>query len=331
MTVTDLLPRIPPVKVQDLTTLIDNSRVQTLEKYEISLLETYVQSAEVEQSYGDLVLTNMLRGKKVMHLSNQEEFHYLPGNTMVVPPNLKMMIDFPEASDENPTQCVALAIDRLQIIDTVNYLNEHHPKTEDEKWVFTVNQHYFYNDEEVSALIYKLVRIGFGDFRNKDILADFTVKELLLRIMQVQSLQEKERNVAVLSTSNRFAHILHYIKENIAEKISVDDLSAKVYMSKPTFYRAFKHEFGLSPIDYIIKERIRLAKSYLKNHSLSITEICFKAGFSNLNYFTRMFRQMEGITPTTYRAAQGKPGIGRYKPNNASGLLGGDPGVRGSI
>ncbi|GGF09577.1 AraC family transcriptional regulator [Hymenobacter cavernae] len=301
MTVTDLLPRIPLTKAQDLATLIDHRRVQTLEKYELSILETHLQSAQVEQSYSDLVLTNMLRGKKVMHLFNQEEFNYLPGNTMVVPPNLKMVIDFPEASDENPTQCVALAIDRLQIIDTVNYLNEHYPKTEDEKWAFGFNQHYFYNDEEVTALIYKLVRIGFGGGQNKDILADFTVKELLLRIMQVQSLHEKESNVAVLATSNRFAHILHYIKENIAEKISVDDLSAKVYMSKPNFYRAFKQEFGLSPIDYIIKERMRLAKKCLKNPALSITEICFKAGFNNLNYFTRMFRQMEGMTPTDYR------------------------------
>ena len=41
------------------------------------------------QSYSDLVLTNMLRGKKVMHLRDQQAFAYLPGHTMVVPPNLE--------------------------------------------------------------------------------------------------------------------------------------------------------------------------------------------------------------------------------------------------
>jgi AraC family transcriptional regulator of arabinose operon len=218
-----------------------------------------------------------------------------------VPPNLKMMIDFPEASDENPTQCVALAIDRLQIIDTVNYLNEFYPKTEEEKWNFSFNHYYFYNNEEITALIYKLVRIGFGNSQNKDILADFAVKELLLRLMQLQSLHETESHVAALATSSRFAHTLHYIKENISEKISVDELSAQAYMSKPNFYRAFKQAFGLSPIDYIIKERMRLAKRCLKNPALSVTEICFKAGFNNLAYFTRMFRQFEGMTPTEYR------------------------------
>lgn len=297
----NLLPSVPLAKTHELTTLIDHRRVQTLEKYELSILETLTQTDQVAQSYNDLVLTNMLRGKKVMHLLDQAAFNYLPGNTMVVPPHLKMMIDFPEASDVNPTQCVALAIDRLQIIDTVNYLNEFYPKTED-SWSFSFSNYHFYNNEEITGLIYKLVRIGFDNSQNKDILADFTVKELLLRLMQLQSLHATERSVAVLATTSRFAHTLHYIKENLAEKISVDDLSAQAYMSKPNFYRAFKQEFGLSPIDYIIKERMRLAKRCLKNPALSITEICFKAGFSNLAYFTRMFRQLEGMTPTEYRA-----------------------------
>jgi AraC family transcriptional regulator of arabinose operon len=301
MSPADLLPRIPLAQTHELTTLIDNRRVQTLEKYELSILETLVPSDQVAQSYSDLVLTNMLRGKKVMHLLDQQQFNYLPGHTMVVPPHLKMMIDFPEASDENPTQCVALAIDRLQVIDTVNYLNEFYPKTEDEKWNFSFHHHHFYNNEEVTALIYKLVRIGFGTSQNKDILADFAVKELLLRLMQLQSLHETESRVAALATSSRFAHTLHYIKQHIAEKISVDELSAQAYMSKPNFYRAFKQEFGLSPIDYIIKERMRLAKRCLKNPALSITEICFKVGFGNLGYFTRTFRQLEGMTPTEYR------------------------------
>lgn len=299
---TDLLPPIPVAPAHELTTLVDNRRVQTLEKYELSILETLVPSAQVAQSYSDLVLTNMLRGKKVMHLRDQQEFNYLPGHTMVVPPHLKMMIDFPEASDDNPTQCVALAIDRLQVIDTVNYLNEFYPKAEAQKWNFSFHQYYFYNNEEITTLIYKLVRIGFGTAQNKDILADFAVKELLLRLMQLQSLHETEGQVAALTTSSRFAHTLHYIKQHLAEKISVDELSAQAYMSKPNFYRAFKQEFGLSPIDYIIKERMRLAKRCLKNPALSITEICFKAGFSNLAYFTRMFRQLEGLTPTEYRA-----------------------------
>ncbi|TDN40328.1 AraC family transcriptional regulator [Hymenobacter sp. UV11] len=302
MLLPDLLPQaaLPPLAALD--TLIDHRRVQTLERYELSILETHVQTAQVTQSYSDLVLTNMLRGKKVMHLFDKEGINYLPGHTMVVPPNLKMVIDFPEASATTPTQCVALAIDRLQIIDTVNYLNEFYPKTEAGKWTFGFQQYRFYNNADITALLYKLVRIGFDSSRNKDILADLTVKELVLRLMQTQSLHELETQGPALATSNRFAHILQYIKEHIAEKISITALSERVHMSQASFHRAFRQEFGLSPLEYIIKERMRLAKQCLQNPALSITEICFRAGFNNQAYFTRMFRQMEGMTPTDYRA-----------------------------
>ncbi|TVT36611.1 AraC family transcriptional regulator [Hymenobacter setariae] len=297
-----LLPSIPLTAPHEFTTLIDHRRVQTLEKYELSILETLAPGDQVAQSYSDLVLTNMLRGKKVMHLRDQQAFAYLPGHTMVVPPNLKMLIDFPEASDETPTQCVALAIDRLQVIDTVNYLNAFYPRTDGEPWHLSLSQHAFYNNEEITALIIKLVRIGFDGSQNKDMLADFAVKELLLRLMQLQRLHLTEHNTAVLASSNRFAHTLQYIKENLAQKISVEELSTQACMSQANFFRAFKQEFGLSPIDYIIKARMRLAKRCLQNLAISITEICFKAGFSNLAYFTRMFRRLEHMTPTEYRA-----------------------------
>ena len=96
-------------------------------------------------------------------------------------------------------------------------------------------------------------------------------------------------------------YILHYVKQNIAEKISVDDLSAKVYMSKPDFYQASKQEFGLSPINYIMKEWMRLAKKCLCSPMLDITEICSKAGFNNPVYLNRMFHQLKWMTPADCR------------------------------
>ncbi len=106
---------------------------------------------------------------------------------------------------------MALAIDRLQVIGTINYLNELYLPTEGEQWNLSLSQHSFYTNEDITALIYKLVRIGFDDSQNKDMLADFAVKELLLRLMQLQRPHLTEYNTAVLATSNRFAHTLHYI------------------------------------------------------------------------------------------------------------------------
>jgi len=72
-------------------------------------------------------------------------------------------------------------------------------------------------------------------------------------------------------------------------------------MSKPSFFRAFKHELGISPVDYVIRERIQLSKQLMSNPYNSISEACFKAGFNNLNYFSRAFKKIEGVTPSLYK------------------------------
>jgi AraC family transcriptional regulator of arabinose operon len=84
--------------------------------------------------------------------------------------------------------------------------------------------------------------------------------------------------------------------------LSIDALSQIAFMSKASFFRAFKHEMGISPVDYIIKRRIGFAKQLMSNPYNSVSEACFKAGFNNLNYFSRTFKKLEGITPSTYKA-----------------------------
>ncbi|AHM59672.1 DNA-binding domain-containing protein [Flammeovirgaceae bacterium 311] len=65
--------------------------------------------------------------------------------------------------------------------------------------------------------------------------------------------------------------------------------------------RKFREEFGYTPADYILKERIRLAKEYLGNSRNNVTQVCYMAGFQNLNYFIRAFKKEVGITPKAYQ------------------------------
>jgi len=72
-------------------------------------------------------------------------------------------------------------------------------------------------------------------------------------------------------------------------------------MSKATFYRSFKKEFGISPLEYILSEKIKNAKQLLKHPELSIKKVSFECGFNDVNYFVRLFKKMEGITPRQYQ------------------------------
>jgi AraC family transcriptional regulator of arabinose operon len=287
---------------KELRTLVENRKAYTLNHCELNIYETYERSELVPLTFSDLVITSMLRGKKVMHLFDKPGFDYLPGETVIVPPNVTMTIDFPEASELNPSQCTALAINQQEISNTLDFLNENYPRANNDQWQLNYKQFHFFNNYELAQLINKLISISTGDVLTKDVLANLTLKELLIRIMQMQNLHEVKDNLNQLSTGNRFAYILQYIKSHLTEKLNIDALSQMAYMSKASFFRAFKHELGISPVDYIIRERIQLAKQFMCNPYCSIADACFKAGFNNQHYFSRAFRKIEGTTPSVYKA-----------------------------
>jgi AraC-like DNA-binding protein len=284
-----------------LQSLVENRTFYTLEKCELNIFETYQEAYEVPLTFSDFVITSMLRGKKVMHFEDKQSFDYLPGQSVIVPATEIMHIDFPEATEENPTQCIALAIENSQINSTIKYLNDFFPKESgDEEWKLNYDEYHFYNNEEIASLINKIIRLCTDGSREKDVLADLTLKELLVRIMQTQNLHFMS---AENSTKNPLAYVIGYIKSNLSEKINIDNLSKKACMSKATFYRLFKRELGISPNDYIIGEKINKAKEMLLNPSAKISAISYELGFSDANYFIRAFKKIVGITPGAFQSA----------------------------
>ncbi|RZL19313.1 MAG: AraC family transcriptional regulator [Pedobacter sp.] len=283
-----------------LQTLVENRTAYTLQRCELSIFETYQSSLKVPLTFNDFVITSMLRGKKVMHLNDKKGFDYLPGETVIVPAAETMKIDFPDASESNPTQCIALAIDNAQIKQTIRYLNEFFPKEgSGGNWSLNYDQYHFYNNEDIAFLINKVIRICSERSVEKDVLADLTLKELLVRIMQTQNLQSIGINGD--PNQNPLAYAIGYIKANLAEKISIDKLSNKTCMSKATFYRLFKRELGVSPNDFILTEKISRAKEMLVKPGSKIAAISYALGFSDANYFTKVFKKLVGITPGSYQ------------------------------
>ncbi|MHA3787152.1 AraC family transcriptional regulator [Flavobacterium hauense] len=287
---------------KSLKTLIENRTVYSLDNCELNLFETYQESLLVPLKFNDLVVTSMLRGKKIMHLFDDPSFEYLPGETVIVPGNVEMKIDFPEASVANPTQCLALAIDHNKISDTLDFLNERYPK-EDELWKLNHENYFFYNNTELATTINKLIRECMSYSITKDALADLALQELLIRIIQTQTAQRTE-NPSSMDTDSLMYTITDYIRKNINSGISLKELSEKACMSTTTFYRYFKRELGMSPIEFILNEKIKQAKKLLKNPGIQINEVCYMAGFDDCNYFIRLFKKYEGITPKQYQLLQ---------------------------
>lgn len=285
---------------KSLKTLVENRTVYSLENCELNLFETYEESQLVPLKFNDLVVTSMLRGKKIMHLFDDPEFVYLPGETVVIPSNVEMKIDFPEATKSNPTQCLALAIDHWKINDTLNLLNEKYPKEANNLWTLDSENYFFYNNIELATTINKLIKECMSTSITKDVLADLTLQELLIRIIQTQTLKSIEENKNI-DANTPIAMVLEFIRSNIRENFNLKDLSDKAGMSTTSFYRFFKRELGMSPIEFILSEKIKLAKQLLKYPGIQINEVGFQSGFEDSNYFIRLFKKVEGITPKQYQ------------------------------
>ncbi len=292
----------PPDRLQ---TLVENRRIFNLNNCELNVFETNQQAFAVPLQFSDFVITSMVRGKKVMHLFDQPAFDYLPGESVIVPANESMVIDFPEAQLDNPTQCIALAIDAKYIRDTIDYLNNYYNGVPDghHDWKLHFSQYHFSNETEVTDLINKLIRICSSHEREKNIYADLNMKELLIRILQSQNLQQAVVSSGEHSNSAREEYVLNYIRQHLTEKIAINTLGREVYLSRNLFFHWFREQFGITPLEFINRERIKMAKQLLSDPRNNITTTSLQCGFSDVNYFVRIFRKMEGITPKTYQSS----------------------------
>ena len=95
-----------------------------------------------------------------------------------------------------------------------------------------------------------------------------------------------------------------YIQENFRKEISLDDVSREVNVSPYYFSKLFKEESGENFIEYLTRLRIDEARTLLESRDMSIKEIGIQVGYSDPNYFSRIFKKQTGMTPREYREQQ---------------------------
>lgn len=96
-------------------------------------------------------------------------------------------------------------------------------------------------------------------------------------------------------------NIKDYIDSHYQEKITLDTLSEQFFINKYYLTRVFKEQFGVPVVSYLIQVRITHAKRLLRFTDHSIERIGQECGIGDANYFTRIFRKVEGVTPGGYR------------------------------
>ena len=99
--------------------------------------------------------------------------------------------------------------------------------------------------------------------------------------------------------------LLSWIEAHLHEPLSVPMLAARVGMSVRSLHRHFESAMGVTPFDYVLGQRIALAKEMLaEDPAARIGEVAARCGFDDSNYFSRVFRSRAGVAPREFAASR---------------------------
>ncbi len=121
------------------------------------------------------------------------------------------------------------------------------------------------------------------------------VARLLLEII------DAARRRAKSPSSERITEIIRLIRSQPERDFGLDDLARHARLSLSHFKKRFKSETGLSPRQFILRDKIEAAKRVLCDHDTSVTNLALDLGFVSSQYFATVFKRITGLTPSDYR------------------------------
>lgn len=94
---------------------------------------------------------------------------------------------------------------------------------------------------------------------------------------------------------------IEYIQAHLGENLSLSDIANELGMSQYYFCHLFKRSTGMTPHQFLIRQRVEQAKRLLKQPERTVTSIALDCGFANQSHFAKCFRQFTGINPNQFR------------------------------
>ncbi|MEN0046251.1 MAG: helix-turn-helix domain-containing protein [Bacteroidota bacterium] len=282
---------------------IERGTEYSLEYGKLVVYETNCACKDIKFYFEQYTLTLMLSGHKTIVTDNLS-LEFFPGTFYIPEPEIIHTVHIPNATFDNPTKCLVLELqpsflsqyyEQIQLSEKDVQLLKAEPDNPDLPHFFSNNR---YMIDTFSRLYEHLLR---ERSRANEMIATLLVKELLLRVFQTDGLfllkQNFEQKIADASIQRSVA----YIRKRLANKITVEQLAKVAKLGTTTFFKKFKNSTGLSPVDYILKERIKQAKILMLKDQLSLKEIAYRCGFNSYEYFCNSFKKIEQMRPKDYR------------------------------
>ena len=137
---------------------------------------------------------------------------------------------------------------------------------------------------------------------SSDYIRDMRINEklgILLTLLMEQSWHPE--SVTISRKRLELAAVKEYLDEHYTEKIALDNLAEHFFINKFYLSKIFRETYGTTVNNYLISKRITRAKQLLRFTDMTVDEVGAAVGMGDANYFSRMFRKVEGTSPREYR------------------------------
>lgn len=139
---------------------------------------------------------------------------------------------------------------------------------------------------------------------NNRLYADVLARTIAARLIEGHSAAQLKRyapNYPGRTVSREVANAIDYMRSNLEQNISLDELAYASRCSASHLSRLFSAQTGTSPHRYLVEMRLNKAKELLETSNISLAEIAVMCGFTHQEHLTRLFRRYHNVTPGAYR------------------------------
>ena len=189
--------------------------------------------------------------------------------------------------DTKPLEYIVLGISGVELASDANFNGQ-----------FCILD--YYESREISTCLRNIL----GEMEQKNTgyedICQAYMEILIIRLMRNIAIAPQDASQGTFG-NRQCAAVKRYVDLHFKETLTLDQLAEEAHMNKYYLSHAFKEEYGVSPINYLISRRIEESKYLLTETDLSMSQIAHVLGFSSSSYFSQVFRKAQGTGPMEFR------------------------------